>query len=217
MSQNVFYHNYLTGAQCELYMGDKLIDEAVEVEFRYSAEPIPRYGYASYHFNAVSYSRVIVFGSLILNHVSNIALLKLINSFKSSKDNIAEAIETEISVLTPEVHTLGLSENDRQDVVVNNSTDGKIIIDDAYMKSLIRAYWDDETARYLGAPPRPEFTQGPFDLKIKDYIIGSEKIESQEPMIKEIKNCFLSTKASFRRVDDSPVIEAYQFIAQTII
>lgn len=186
---------YFSGAQCEISIGGYMLEEAVEVEGSYNLDQIPIYGYASSHFNTVGQGRVIVTGSIIINYRYDGYLLAHINKAKAVKDQNALAA--------------GKSYTTQQASI---SDSGKVVFDNSTVKAFQKLYWGTGKSRSLQV--RPEFTKGPFDIKIKDFRIGAMTQEAEE---KTIVDCFITRMATVRRSDSTPTVEVYQFIARSII
>lgn len=199
---------YFSGAQCEVFIGPNQLDEVAEIEWTYNCDPVPIYGYASYHFNAAPYSRVIAMGSITINFKKSGYLYAYIKAYKENYD--------------PRIH-LGNTKNRFGDYIYGENalytktseTKATDTINDIVnYRDEIWGNNKQTTYSYLTAPIRPEYMAGPFRIKVKDVRVGYNKSDYE---IHELINCFISRVMTVRRIDGSPVAEVYQWIGQTII
>lgn len=205
---------YFTGAQCEVWIGDYKLDEAIEIEGVYNLDQIPIYGYASTHFNTVAPGRVMVHGALIINYKYDGYLYAYIKEARKKQKLPVETILTSEKAIeaTPKIITQNPTDptNKISKEVVSFDPSN---LNKQQIQKLQNLYWADNFDP-IQAKPRPEF-MGPFNIKIKDYRVGYSKDSSTTE--KELINCFIHRYATVRRVDGAPVVEIYTFIAKSLI
>lgn len=208
---------YFSGAQTEISIGKFKVDEAIEVEGVYSMSQTPIYGYASTHFNTVAVGKVLVSGSIIVNYVFDGYLYAFI---KAAKESIAEGKNVISAILNQYANEkVRLAQPAKKD-----GTDKEVEVDDVELfnhisTSDIKKFQDKHWTKpdqfsSSNAPARPEFT-GPFNILVKDYKVGYDK--DAETSQRTLIDCFINRQAFVRRVDGSPIVEVYQFIAKTIL
>lgn len=210
---------YFSGAQTEISIGKFKLDEAVEVEGVYSMSQTPIYGYASTHFNTVAVGKVLVSGSIIINYVFDGYLYAYI---KAAKESISEGKDVINAILNRYVNEKVKSHNPKdpttgleKEVVVSENVDLFDHISTSDIKKFQDAHWIKAESFSTGnAPARPEFA-GPFNILVKDYKVGYDR--DAESSQRTLIDCFINRQAFVRRVDGSPIVEVYQFIAKTIL
>jgi hypothetical protein len=205
---------YFSGAQTEISIGKFKVDEAIEVEGVYSMSQTPIYGYASTHFNTVAVGKVLVSGSIIINYVFDGYLYAFIKAAKEK--NVIDAIlnqyaNEKVALASPSGPTNGIE----KEVEVSENVDLFDYISTSDIKKFQDKHWTKpDQFSTNNAPARPEFA-GPFNILVKDYKVGYDRDAdtSQRTLI----DCFINRQAFVRRVDGSPIVEVYQFIAKTIL
>lgn len=192
IKKDMFPGIYQSGAQCEIWLGTKRLDEVAELEFTYNYDHLPIYSYGAYHANSIVGTRVIAMGSLTINYRFDGYLYAFI---KNAMNFAIPSREIEPAV----------TDNDAQ-LFASELTDKNIV-------ALKKQFWGntDSTKLFPYTSPRADFT-GPFNIEIKDYQITDNK-----PQIKRLVDCFVNRSASVRRVDGTPIVEVYQFIARSVI
>jgi hypothetical protein len=217
---NQFQTIYFTGAQTRIQIGEYYLDDIAEVEGLYQYGRTPIYSYASKHFNTAAQGRVFVTGSLIINFRFDGYLYAFIKAASSDGKNGRKVIDDLLKSAAPPsqvIKQIERREGNSKDYInatVNKYTSIQEGINDNDIKAFQETYWNSEKPQnFLSADARPEF-RVPFDIIVKDFRVGYDNENYQE---RTIKNCFLTSNGSVRRVDDSPVVEVYQFIAQSII
>jgi hypothetical protein len=79
---NDSFGRYVTGTQCQIYVGNLFIDEIDSIQVMYYANSVPYYGYASTRADAFGRGRDIVQGQFAINFVSQGYMYTVLNEFK---------------------------------------------------------------------------------------------------------------------------------------
>jgi len=207
---------YYSSSQTQLYLNNILSKEIASIQFQYSSQHIPFFGYRSMHFDTVANSRVQVSGQLIVNYVANSYFTALIHGEGTSNTTPKKKGE-----LDPPI-AVG------QDAVLQNfftMTDEEL-----------RVYREYENQRYnesgnqILKGVRHEMVAPPFDIKVVDNSrfssvateipIETEDdllIENEDKQIILIKDVFVDALSRVRSVEQGVIKDAYSFIAKTVI
>ena len=215
MSNPFKERTYFSGAQSEIYIGNYLIDEAIEIEGTYNLPQMPIYGYNSHHFSAVAQGKVIVAGSLIINYTQEGYLFALIKNYQDSKKIAIENSKPGTDIEQGENSTTDPElEGTQKKIIKTPSLLETTTITQGMIKNYKEKYWpQNKTMSQSSAPVRGEFA-GPFNIKIKDFYLGYDKLRFEQ---KEFINCYINRLSTVRRIDGSPIVEVYPFIAQTLL
>jgi len=199
------HKTYYSSAQTQIYFNDHISNEIASIDFQYSSQHIPFFGYRSMHFDTVSNSRVQVSGRLIVNYLANSYFTSLIypnaieieKSSEESKNAYSQdRVLRNFVTMTNEELNIYRNYNNQDANVSNNS-----ILDGV----------------------RPEMVALPFDIKIVDNSRFSVNdripsiLNNEDKQLIIIKDVFVDALSRVRSVEQGVIKDSYAFMAKTVI
>lgn len=87
ITTQVYDKDYFSGSQVSIYIGDVMIDEITGLEFTYTQNKVPHYGWASQRFDALAPGIEIIQGTFSINFKESAYLLLVLSRFFSKNRN----------------------------------------------------------------------------------------------------------------------------------
>lgn len=205
---------YFTGAQSQILIGNNVLSEIVSIQGQYSQAQVPLWGYASIHFDAVAPGRAWAQGTFVINYVHEGYLLAYVNA---QNRLIPDSSGSSVLNVANSPNIPAPRENEYYKSLDNILTEQsefyqELYGTDEFIKEMQKLYWDESKA---SAAIHPEFS-GPFEIKIRDFKIGSAA-QAGDYLEKVIKKVFITSKGTGRDTSGQPVVDIYEFLGQIII
>jgi hypothetical protein len=198
MPRNVRYaYNYACGANCYIKINGVTVLEGVSIQWNLRQNKLPLYGYYSAEFSAIADGQVLVQGELLVNHINS--------------EYVYELMRKSVTT-TPTVDT---SINDNEADKITNVTDAADSKerDDA----LISYYWNNSETLSTSEYNSNIFGKGLFGRPDQYNKTFAVDIYINNKLSYRLNNVSFVGRAQSIVIDDQPLLEAFPFLAQSVL
>lgn len=232
-----FNSKYFSGLDLNVYFGDYLMDEIINIQYQLSESVTPLYDYASYRYKTVVKGNRVIQGSFSVNFTSSFKMKEILNKALNGPENVADAItqtEQAIGIETPINLPQSLTTVDINNLLAAENRNQRTGLLADIAKHYQKTYWTRAQGD-IGAPDTniPFFSSNPVGFtiylkymkKLFDYDVVPSTTEAYKQYVgtnapktmEAITNVHITSVG--KAVDDSGknLLEVYSFIGRDLV
>lgn len=200
------YGKYFTPTQAFMYIGDLYIDELNGFQYTLQANRVPVFGYSSRFMDAVGTGKSLVQGQLTINFISDGYLYTVLDQYaqasaapKAADEQAALNLVQQLAVLqsdpTPAIQS---------QVAALKQQLNQLMAKNPNLPSVIAGAQKNSFQSFNAA-----YSRTPFDI-VMQFEAGGRTVT------KRIEGCVLTSNEQVLGENDTPILDAYGFIARSV-
>jgi hypothetical protein len=206
VTKSAYNYSYFSGSQINIYVGGKLLDEALFVSYELTQHKRPVYGYASRYWDALARGTVMVHGAIGLNYVDNRYLPLLIYDAVSQSVNAA-TLPAPATNATPQQLMQYLASLSG----LNELSGAGMAAFQQVLQTQQQQVWSMGGADLTGMPRPDEFK--PVNI----LLAYGSKQDNQTSVMKRLEQVSFMGESQTMEINGQPVLEVYRFIARKVV